>query len=129
MQRVCIFLSDRHCQTRSIYIDLMSSLRRLKVSSPYYSEFKHEVPASADSAADTGAHSAAAAADSGQLAAATLSAAAIRSKVEAAVAAVMGAVPSATEPLVEAGLDSLGGLLPPTSASVAEAQAQDWTVT
>ena len=102
-----------------------SLMRRLKVSGPYYSEIKQSVPALADGAAATGTHPAAAAGDSAQPAAVSLSVAAIHFRVEAAVAAVMGAVPGATEPLVEAGLDSLGGSLPPTSASVADAQAQD----
>jgi hypothetical protein len=90
-------------------------LCRLKVSGPYYSEFKQEAPALTDGAAVTNAHASSPAGDSTQPAAAALTAAAIRSGVEAAVAAVMGAVPASTEPLVEAGLDSLGGCLPPTS--------------
>ena len=95
-----------------------SLLCRLKVVGAYYSEFKEDVLALADGAAAAGAHPEAAAGDSAQPAAAAptaaaLSAVAIRSRVEAAVAAVMGAVPAATEPLVEAGLDSLGGCQPP----------------
>ena len=107
-----------------------SLLCRLKVVGAYYSEFKEDVLALADGAAAAGAHPEAAAGDSAQPAAAAptaaaLSAVAIRSRVEAAVAAVMGAVPAATEPLVEAGLDSLGGCLPPPSASVAEWREED----
>ena len=83
-------------------------LCRLKVSGPYYSDFKGDATALTASAAAKTARSAAAADNTGQQAAAALSADAIRSRVEAAVAAVMGAVPSAGEPLVEAGLDSLG---------------------
>ena len=98
---------------------------RLKVSGPYYSEFKQDVSALADSAAAAVAHPEAAAGDSRKPAAAVLSAATIRSRVEAAVAAVMRAVPAATEPLVEAGLDSLGGCQPPPSASVGEGREED----
>lgn len=90
-------------------------LCRLKVSGPYYSEFKQDSTALADSAGAAGAHPTAAVWNAAQPAIAALSAAAIRSRVEAAVAAVMGAVPAATGPLVEAGLDSLGGSLRPTS--------------
>ncbi len=76
------------------------------MSGPYYGDFKtpSAIAPASDAAASPGAAAGAAAAGP------PLTAAQVQSKVEAAVAAVMGDVPAPSQPLVEAGLDSLGAL-------------------
>ena len=80
---------------------------RLKVSGPYYEDYK--TPLAIAPAADAAASPDVAA---GSAAAEPLTAAEVQSKVETAVAAVMGDVPGPSQPLVEAGLDSLGTEFP-----------------
>ena len=84
---------------------------RLKVSGPYYSEFKALAPEKATDDAAVRAACAAAAVDTAGQSSAGLTPDAVRQRVESAVAAVMGSVPCADDPLVEAGLDSLGEAL------------------
>lgn len=91
---------------------------RLKVSGPYYEDFKAP-PAleSASTATAATAVSYVAAGATGTAAGPPLTVAQVQAKVEAAVAAVMGDVPGPAEPLVEAGLDSLGANEHPPSPS------------
>jgi len=79
---------------------------RLKVGGAYYADFKTTAAAVADAAAASSSSAAAAAASSA--AGAGLTADDIQRKVEGAVVSVMGSLPRSDEPLVEAGLDSLG---------------------
>lgn len=78
---------------------------RLKVSGPYYEEFKS--PAEKLSIEGSGATFVGASAEAAQ----QLTLQKVSALVETAVAAVMGTVPAGNASLVEAGLDSLGALL------------------
>jgi len=75
---------------------------RLKVGGAYYADFKTTAAAVADASSSAAAAAASSAAGAG------LTADDIQRKVEGAVVSVMGSLPRSDEPLVEAGLDSLG---------------------